>query len=66
MGDFNADMENVSLKNFCDLYNFKNLIKKPTRFKNPDNPTCIDRMLTNAYRSFQTPAQLKQDYRIFI
>ena len=42
MGDFNADMENVNLENFCDFYNFKNLIKEPTCFKNPVNPTCID------------------------
>ena len=46
MADFNADMENINLKNFCDLYNFKNLIKEPTCFKNPVNPTCIDFMLT--------------------
>ena len=37
MGDFNADMENINLKNFCDLYNFKILIKEPTCFKNPVN-----------------------------
>ena len=53
MGDFNAAMENINLKNFCDLYNFKNLIKEPTCFKNPVNPTCIDFMLKNSYRSFQ-------------
>ena len=53
MGDFNADMENVSLKHFCDLYNLKNLIKVPTCFKNPENPKCIDLVLTSSYRSFQ-------------
>ena len=52
MGDFNVDMENINLKDFCDLYNFKNLIKEPTCFKNPVNPNCIDLMLTNSYRSF--------------
>ena len=52
-GDFNADMENINLKNFCNLYSFKNLIKEPTCFKYPVNPTCIDLMLTNPYRSFQ-------------
>ena len=53
MGDFNADMENINLKNICNLCNFKNLIKEPTRFKNPVNPICINLMLTNSYRSFQ-------------
>ena len=59
MADFNADMENINLKNFCDLCNFKNLIKEPTCFKNPVNPTCIDFMLTNSYRSFQNSGAIE-------
>ena len=59
MGDFNADMENVSLKHFCDLYNLKNLIKVPTCFKNPENPKCIDLMLTRSYRSFQNSCAIE-------
>lgn len=46
-------MDNVKLQNFCNLYNLKNLIKVSTCFKNATNPTCIDIMLTNTYRSFQ-------------
>ena len=57
--DFNADMENINLKNFCDLYNFKNLIKEPTCFKNPVNPTCIDLMLTSSYRRFQNSCAIE-------
>ena len=53
MGDFNAEFQNHFLKEFCDLYNLKTLIKEPTCFKNPENPTCIDLMLTNSYRSLQ-------------
>ena len=30
----------------------KNLIKKPTCFKNPDIPKVIDLLLTNRHRSF--------------
>ena len=41
------------MKEFCDIYSFKNLIKEPTCFKNPENPKCIDLMLTNRHRSFQ-------------
>ena len=59
MGDFNADMENVNLKHFCDLYNLKNLIKVPTGFKNPENPKCIDLMLTSSYRSFQNSCAIE-------
>ena len=59
MGHFNANMENINLKNLCDSYNFKNLIKEPTCFKNPVNPTCIDLMLTNSYRSFQSSCAIE-------
>ena len=53
IGDFNAEVSDVSMKEFCDIYSFKNLIKEPTCFKNPANPKCIDLMLTNRHRSFQ-------------
>ena len=59
MSDFNADMENINLKNFCDLYNFKNLIKEATCFKTPVNPICIDLKLTNSYRSFQNSCAIE-------
>ena len=53
IGDFNAEVSDVSMKEFCDIYSFKNLIKEPTCFQNPANPKCIDLMLTNRHRSFQ-------------
>ena len=52
LGDFNAEMTGPSLKEFCNLYSLKNLIKKPTCFKNPDNPKVIDLLLTNRPKSF--------------
>ena len=52
MGDFNAGFQNHFLKEFCDLYNLKTLIKECTYFKSPENPTCVELMLTNLYRSF--------------
>ena len=52
IGDYNADISNNFLKDFCDLYNLKNLIKVPTCYKNPDKPSSIDVMLTNVHRSF--------------
>ena len=51
MGDFNAELSNNFVDNFCGCYSLKSLIKKPKCFKNPDNPTCIDLILTN--RRFQ-------------
>ena len=53
-GDFNAEMTNNYLEEFCASYNFKNLIKQPTCFKNPDNPTLIDHILTNHPKSFHS------------
>ena len=41
------------LNNFCNAYDLRSLIKEPTRFKNPKNPSCIDLILTNSPRSFQ-------------
>ena len=41
------------MKDFCETYNLKNLIKEPTCFKNPENPSCIDLMLTNKPSCFQ-------------
>ena len=52
LGDFNSEMADASLKDFCNLYLLKNLIKKPTCFKNPENPRTIDLILTNRPRSF--------------
>ena len=47
LGDFNSEFSEPCLNDFCDIYNLKNLGKKPTCFKNPDNPSCIDLFLTN-------------------
>ena len=41
------------MKDFCEIYNLENLIKEATCFKNPDNPSSIDVMLTNRKNSFQ-------------
>ena len=35
------------------MYNLKDLVKEPTCFKNPDNPSCIGLFLTNRPRTFQ-------------
>ena len=58
-GDFNAEPHDHFLMDFCDVYNPKNLIKVPTRFKNPERPTSIDVMLTNSYRSFQNSCAIE-------
>ena len=59
LGDFNAEVENNFLKEFCDLYGMKSLIRIPTCYKNPANSTCIDLMLTNSNRSFQNSCTIE-------
>ena len=54
LGDFIMDVEEPHMKTFCENYSLQNLIKQPIRYKNPSRPTCIDLMLTNVPRSFQS------------
>ena len=42
-----------TLVTFCKPYSFNSLIKQSSCFKNPENPNCIDLILTNKPRSFQ-------------
>ena len=53
LGDLNVEKTDPSLDEFCVRYNLRSLIKEPTCYKNPENPTCIDLILTNSPRSFQ-------------
>ena len=41
LGHFNAEVENSLLKEFCDLYGMKSLIRVPTHYKKPAKPTYI-------------------------
>ena len=52
LGDFNSEMSEPIMEAFCGNYNLKNLVNENTCFKNPENPSCIDLMLTNRYRKF--------------
>ena len=53
LGDLNAEADDLHLITFCETYKFKHLVKVPTCFKNPINPTCIDIILTNRVHQFQ-------------
>ena len=54
LGDFNVCVDDETMRNFCNSYNLNSLIKQPTCFKNPENPSCINLILTNKPRSFQS------------
>ena len=47
LGDLNSESKEQSVKDFCQVYNCKNIIKRNTCFKNPANPSCIDLLITN-------------------
>ena len=34
------------MEDFCSLNNLESLISKPTCYKNHENPTCVDLILT--------------------
>ena len=54
LGNFNVGIEEQHMKAFCDNYNLTSLIKQPTSYKNPSNPTYIDLILSNIPTSFQS------------
>ena len=69
IGDFNVNVNESSMKEFCNLKKFKGLINEPTYFKNPEKPTCIDLILTNRPTYFQLSAVLEtglSDFHLLI
>ena len=52
LGDFNSEEKEGKMKEFLETYNLQNLIKEPTCFKNVNNPSSIDLILTNRCGSF--------------
>ena len=41
------------MSSFCDTFDLTSLIKEPICYKNPDNPSCIDLILTSKPLRFQ-------------
>ena len=58
-------MTDTNLQDFYNLYLLKNLIKKPTCFKNPENPKTTDLILTNRLSSFCNSDTLKTGFSDF-
>ena len=53
IGDFNSEEDEPCLNTFLSDYDAKNLVKDKTCFKNIENPSCIDLIITNSISSFQ-------------
>ena len=60
LGDFNAELEEKNMSEFMSVYSLRNLVKQKSCFKNPENLSCIDLILTNKIVMF-----LKLDSLIF-
>ena len=52
LGDLNKCADDEALKSFCRSYGLHSLIKQPSCYKNPENLSCIDLILTNKTKSF--------------
>ena len=51
-GGFKAGIADSFIKSFCENYGLISPVKKTTRFKNPENSSSIDLILTNKPQSF--------------
>ena len=65
MGDFNSEIMEKAISEFCSLYNLTNLVKVPTCYKNYINPTSIDLILTNKSTYFQSTRTLETGLSVF-
>ena len=59
LDDFYAEISDSGMESFCTINNLKCIIKEPTCYKNPDNPTCIDLILTNFPKNIQELSTLE-------
>ena len=58
-GTLKYKKQNIHVKDFCNLFKLKNLIKFPKCFKNLDNPKTTDLILTNSVCSFQNSCSIE-------
>ena len=48
--ELNSELKENCLNDFSNVNNLKGLNKEPIRFKKPNNPSCVDLLLTNRSR----------------
>ena len=53
VGDFNTEISEYRIESFHYIHELCNLVKEKTCFKNMQNPSCIDLLLTNNVYTFQ-------------
>ena len=65
LGDFNVEVKEKSISDFKSSYHLKSLVKQKSCFKNPDNPSCIDLILTKSLQSFQCSSVFETGFSDF-
>ena len=65
LGDLNSEPTESAVKDLCEIYSCKNLIKDNTCFKNPLKPCCIDLIITNRPKSFQNSVTVETELSDF-
>ena len=50
LSDFNVEVKEKNMSEFMRVSDLRNLVKQKN-FKNPENPSCIDLILTNSDRN---------------
>ena len=63
LADFRIELDDQNMKTFCDSYSLTSL--SPACSKNLSHPECIDLMLTNVPRSFQTTCVIEKGISYF-
>ena len=47
MGDYNVEVTETNMQEFCESHFLENMVRKPKCFKNPAHPTRTDLIITN-------------------
>ena len=64
-GGFKAGIADSFIKSFCENYGLISPVKKTTRFKNPENSSSIDLILTNKPQSFIKTGIIEKSFSDF-
>ena len=65
LGDLNSEPTESAVRDFCQIYGCKNLIKDNCFFKNPEKPSCVNLIITNRPKCFKNSVTLETDLSDF-
>ena len=57
--NINSTFTDHTMNEFCQMYNLHNLLNEPTCYKNPNNPSSIDVILTNRKNRFENSTTIE-------